>query len=207
MRALILCLGLLLLNTAQAQNGDVAEYAGTLAPAESLVFELDGLVTLRPAAGGDWRVRAQSEVKKRVLLGKTNADDRPPYALEIVREGDRIVVRPRPRPDLEGVGLLFVKETLSHEVEAPEAATVVLRADEAEVDAEASFRRLLIDQHEGTVRLRVNRAVAGRIDVRSREGSVTVEGEDVGSAFTMSGEGGNAVEVRTWEGDVHVDLL
>ena len=100
-----------------------------------------------------------------------------------------------------------MKETLRHEVEAPEAATVVLRADEAEVDAEASFRRLLIDQHEGTVRLRVNRAVAGRIDVRSREGSVTVEGEDVGSAFTMSGEGGNAVEVRTWEGDVHVDLL
>jgi hypothetical protein len=193
--------------SAHAQTPDTMEYSGSLSPTDSLLLEADGTVTLRSSSSSTWTLDATNTVKKHVLIGTTNADERPAYQMSVQREDNRVVVRPEPRPKLKGAGILYLSESLRHDVVAPSASTVILRCNEADVDATASFRNLVINQREGSVALRLDRATAGDVDVRSRDGSVSVNGEDVGSAFTMTGDGSNRVEVLLYEGDVHLDVL
>lgn len=180
-------------------------YSGTLESTQpSFRFEANGAVTLRTSPGEEWSVDAKATVKKRVLIGSTNAEERPPYRMEVLEQDDGVMIRPEPRPNLEGAGILYIRETLRHDVTAPAAAAVALRIEEGDVETEASFRQLEIDLYKGSITLRLDRSKVGDVRVTTRKGSISVNDEEQGGTFTMDGAGENRVAVRVQKGDVTI---
>ena len=178
-----------------------------LRPGTTLRLKLDGTLILDSSDSDTLTVEAIGTIQGGIV-GFATTSTWPPYRLTIDQsrsdEGAAVVrVSPEPRSTrTHHVGLYTVRETHWHRVLVPEGVQVKIHASELDLEAVGHFEELLVDANTGQLSIAVAPRALRYLFAQSREGLITVDGNEVGRRHEMSGDGSAIVRILTDRGRI-----
>jgi hypothetical protein len=169
-------------------------------------IDLEGEIVIN-----SWDLDRAEIIVETIVSGKLwgfqfNRQSRKNYDVLIKDDGEKIVIKKKPRKLSFIIGISTLKEKYRHYIHLPRTSQISVSTKEAEIFINGNFRFLDLHNQKGESDVRIDRNKLKFLGCQSEKGRISVNGSRKDKQFKFHGPGNSVYTVTSDEGKIRVYL-